>query len=383
MAKRDYYDVLGVDKSAEADVIKTAYRKLAMKYHPDKNKDNKEAEEKFKEAAEAYEVLSDRNKRAIYDQHGHDGIDGQFGAGGFNMDDFVRGHSGDFTDIFQGIFSEFFGGSMGGGRRGSQSQQMKGEDTRVEVSLTMKEIYEGCRKSFKINIKDTCGQCNGSGSRDGKTTNCSQCGGTGQVRRVQQSLFGQMQTVVTCPSCRGEGKIIQNKCNACSGEGRVNAVKTIEIDIPKGVAENQYLRERSVGNVAPRGGVRGDVIVMIHEKADQNLKRDGANLFCEFPISFTSAALGDEILVPAINKKIKLKIPAGTQNGKTFKIPGQGMPYVQSNSFGDLFVVIRVVTPTNLSQEEIKILQQFRAFDEKRELKIEKTFAEKLKGLFT
>ena len=314
MSKRDYYEVLGVDKSADESTIKSAYRKLAMKYHPDKNKDNKNAEEKFKEAAEAYEVLSDKDKKARYDQYGHAGLEGAFGSGGFSWEDFT--HSGDFSDIFGGfdsIFSAFFGGGMGGRRRGANSQQMKGEDLKIELSLTLREIYEGVKKTIKINVKDTCSHCNGTGSKDNKTNTCTQCSCTGQVRKVVQSLFGHVQTVVSCPSCKGEGRIIQNKCFHCSGEGRIPQSKSVDIDIPRGVQEGQYVRVRGEGNAAPRGGIKGDILVMIHEKDDPVLKRDGANLFCEFPITFTQAALGDEILVPAINKKIKLKIPAGTQ----------------------------------------------------------------------
>jgi len=383
MAKRDYYEVLGVDKSADENTIKTAYRKLAMKYHPDKNKDNKEAEEKFKEAAEAYEVLSDKDKKARYDQYGHAGLEGTFGSGGFSWEDFT--HSGDFSDIFGGfdsIFDVFFGGSMGGSRRGSQSRQMKGEDIRIEMSLTLKEVAEGVKRTIKLNVKDVCVHCKGTGSQDGKSTTCSQCGGQGQVRKVTQSLFGHVQTVVTCPSCRGEGKIIQNKCTHCSGEGRVSVSKNVDIEIPKGVQEGQSVRVRGEGNAPPRGGVKGDILIGIREKEDDVLKRDGANLIVEYPITFTAAALGDEILVPCLTKKIKLKIPAGTQTGKVFKITGHGLPVVNSAYVGDLYVVVRIVTPTRLSTEEIKILEQFKVFDQKRDLKVERSFVDKLKDFF-
>ena len=381
MAKRDYYEVLGVDKTADNDAIKKAYRSLAMKYHPDKNKDNKEAEEKFKEASEAYEVLSDKDKKALYDQHGHAGLEGAFGSGGFSWSDFT--HQGDFADIFGGfesIFDAFFGGGSRG-RRGSPGQS-KGEDLKIEMSLTLKEIYDGISKTIKMNIKDTCSTCKGTGSRDGKTQSCSQCGGQGQVRQVRQSIFGHMQTIVTCPSCKGDGKIIANKCQTCNGEGRTAQSKNVNINIPRGVQEGQYVRVRGEGNAAPRGGIKGDILVMIHEKDDNMLKREGANLYCEFPISFTQAALGDDVLVPAINSKIKLKIPAGTQTGKVFKVSGQGMPEPNSSYMGDLYVMVRVMTPTNLSNAEIKILEQFREYDNKRELKLEKSFVERFKGLF-
>ena len=380
--KRDYYEVLGVEKNADDDTIKRAYRKLAMMYHPDKNKDNKNAEEKFKEACEAYEVLSDKDKRARYDQYGHAGLEGAFGSGGFDWGDFT--HQGDFSDIFGGfesIFAQFFGGSGRGFRSGGSSQP-KGEDLRIELSLSLKEIQEGVTKTIKINVKDTCNACNGTGSKDGLTQSCTQCGGQGQVRQVRQSIFGHVQTVVACPSCRGEGKIIKNKCSICNGEGRTPQSKSIDLNIPKGIAEGQYFRERGKGNAAPRGGIKGDILVEIREKEDDFLKRDGANLFCEFPITFTQAALGDEVLVPAISKKIKLKIPGGTQTGKMFKITGQGLPQVHSSIVGDLYVQIKVVTPTNLSPEEIKILEQFREYDMKRDLKIDKSFVDKLKGFF-
>ncbi|MCL1826457.1 MAG: molecular chaperone DnaJ [Candidatus Cloacimonetes bacterium] len=382
MAKRDYYEVLGIEKNADDDAIKKAYRKLAMMYHPDKNKDNKDAEEKFKEACEAYEVLSDKDKRARYDQYGHAGMEGAFGSGGFRWEDFT--HQGDFSDIFGGfesIFSQFFGGG-GSFRSGGGGGQPRGEDLRIELSLNLKEIYEGVTKTIKINVKDACTTCNGSGSKDGITTKCTQCGGHGQVRVVRQSIFGNMQTVSTCPSCRGEGTIVKNKCTACNGEGRVSQSKSVDINIPKGVAEGQYVREKGKGNAAPRGGVPGDILVEIREKEDDFLKRDGANLFCEYPITFTQAALGDEVLVPTITKKIKLKIPAGTQSGKMFKISGQGLPVVQSALVGDFYVQIKVVTPTNLSAEEIKILEQFKVFDSKRDLNIGNSIVDKIKGFF-
>ena len=378
MAKRDYYDVLGVDKNADSDSIKRAYRKLAMQYHPDKNKNDKQAEEKFKEACEAYEVLSDKDKKARYDQYGHAGLEGTFGSGGFDWGDFT--HTGDFSDIFEGIFSSFFGGSSRWG--GGTSQRQKGEDLRIEMSLTLKEIYEGVSKTIKISIKDTCQSCKGSGSKDGSTQKCSQCGGQGQVRQVRQSLFGHVQTQVSCPSCRGEGKIVKNKCLNCNGEGRATHSKNIEVNIPKGVQEGQYVRIRGEGNAALRGGQKGDILVLIREKEDPILKRDGANLFCEYPITFTQAALGDDILVPTVSKSIKLKIPAGTQSQKMFKLNGQGLPQVNSSLVGDLYVQVHVVTPTNLSREEIKILEQFKEFDNQRDLKPGTSFTEKLKGFF-
>jgi molecular chaperone DnaJ len=308
-------------------------------------------------------------------------MEGAFGSGGFRWEDFS--HQADFSDIFGGfesIFSTFFGGGRGGSRGGHG--QNKGEDLRIELSLTLKEVYEGVTKTIKINIKDTCETCNGTGSKDGLTQSCTQCGGQGQVRVVRQSIFGHVQQITSCPSCKGEGKIIKNKCVACNGEGRTPQSKSIDLNIPKGIAEGQYFREKGKGNAAPRGGIKGDILVEIREKEDDFLKRDGANLFCEFPITFTQAALGDDVMVPSITKTIKLKIPAGTQTGKMFKITGQGLPVVHSNVIGDLYVQIKVVTPTNLSVEEIKILEQFREYDNKRDMKLDKSFVDKLKGFF-
>ncbi|HCX73701.1 MAG TPA: molecular chaperone DnaJ, partial [Candidatus Cloacimonas sp.] len=286
MAKRDYYEVLGVDKNASASDIKRAYRKLAMKYHPDKNKDDKEAENKFKEASEAYEVLSDPQKRQKYDQYGHAGVEGSFSNGGFSWDDFT--HASDFSDIFGegglgSIFESFFGGFGGSGRR-SARQNNRGEDLQISLSLTLEEIAKGVEKKIKINVMETCEKCNGTGSEDGKVRTCPQCHGTGRVRQTTRSLFGHMQTVATCPSCNGEGKIIRNRCPVCHGEGRVNKPKTVTVKIPAGVSEGQYVRLRGEGNVGKRSGSRGDILVLVKEKEHKLFERQDANLLLEFPI---------------------------------------------------------------------------------------------------
>ncbi|MFC1887997.1 molecular chaperone DnaJ, partial [Candidatus Cloacimonadota bacterium] len=342
MAKRDYYEVLGVDKNASAADIKKAYRKLAMKFHPDKNKDNKEAEEKFKEASEAYEVLSDTDKKSKYDQFGHAGLEGAFGGSGFSWDNFT--HAGDFSDIFGGfggIFETLFGGSGFGGRKSRASN--RGEDLQISISLTLEEIGKGVDKKIKISVKDTCDQCNGSGSSDGDVSTCPQCHGSGQVMRTTRSLFGQMQTVTTCPSCNGEGKIIKNKCNKCSGEGRTSKTKTMNVHIPPGVSEGQYIRLRGQGNKGPRNGSNGDILVLIHEKEHNIFERNDADLICEYPISFSQAALGTEIMCPTLSGKAKMKIPAGTQSGKIFRLKSQGLPHVNSVYKGDLFVKVVVI----------------------------------------
>lgn len=383
MAKRDYYEVLGVDKNADEGTIKKAYRKLAMQYHPDKNPDNKEAEEKFKEASEAYEVLSDKDKKQLYDQYGHAGVESQFGAGGFSWDNFT--HRGDLNDIFgdgfSSIFETLFGGGFGGRSSGRSSN--RGEDLQIELSLTLKEIATGTEKKIKIGTKEACDKCGGSGSADSQVETCSQCRGTGQVRQVRQSLFGQMQTVSECPSCRGEGKIIKNKCSKCYGEGRMGSVKEINVKIPAGVEENQYIRLRGQGNVGPRGGSRGDILVLIHEKQDDLFERHGNDIVMEYPISVSQAVLGDEVLVPTLTAKVKMKIPAGTQSGRLFRLKGQGIQGLNTYSKGDEIVKVILVTPTKISREEQDIYEKLREFDLKREMKPGKGFFKKLRDYFS
>ncbi len=383
MAKRDYYEVLGVEKSADEATIKKAYRKLAMQFHPDKNPDNKAAEEKFKEASEAYEVLSDKDKRQLYDQYGHAGLESQFGSGGFSWENFT--HRGDLNDIFGdsfgSIFETLFGGGFGGGR--SQRSSNRGEDLQIELSLSLKEIAGGAEKTIKIGTKEACDKCDGSGSADGNTETCSQCRGTGQVRQVRQSLFGQMQTIAECPSCRGEGKIIKNKCPKCYGEGRMGKVKEISVKIPAGVEEGQYIRLRGQGNVGPRSGARGDILVLIHEKQDDTFERDGNNIILEFPVSVSQAVLGDEIIVPTLSGSVKMKIPAGTQSGRLFRLKGQGIQGLNSYSKGDQIVRAIVVTPTKLSKEETELYTKLKEHDRKRELKPGKSFLSKLREYFS
>ncbi len=382
MAKRDYYEVLGVEKNADDATIKKAYRKLAMQFHPDKNPDNKEAEEKFKEASEAYEILSDKDKRQLYDQYGHAGIENQFGSGGFSWENFT--HRGDLNDIFGdgfgSIFESLFG--FGGGGR-SQRNSNRGEDLQIELSLSLKEIAGGAEKTIKIGTKEACDKCNGSGSADGNTETCHQCHGNGQVRQVRQSLFGQMQTVSECPSCRGEGKIIKNKCSKCYGEGRMGKVKEISVKIPAGVEEGQYIRLRGQGNIGARGGSRGDILVLIHERQDDIFERDGNNIILEYPISVSQAVLGDEIIVPTLGGSVKMKVPAGTQSGRLFRLKGQGIQGLNSYSKGDQIVRAIVVTPTKLSKEETELYTRLKDFDHKRDLKPGKSFLNKLREYFS
>lgn len=384
MAKRDYYEVLGVEKSATEAEIKKAYRRLAMKYHPDKNQDDKAAEEKFKEASEAYEVLSDAGKRQRYDQFGHAGVENSFGSNGFSWDNFT--HASDFEDIFSGfggIFETLFGGrgGFGGGRRGQRNN--RGEDLQISISLTLEEISKGVDKKIKISIKDICEHCKGTGSEDGNVETCSQCHGSGQVMQMTRSLFGQMQTVVTCPSCNGRGKIIKKKCKVCNGDGRESKSRTMNVHIPAGVAEGQYIRLRGQGNKGVRGGSSGDILVLIREKEHHIFERNDADLVCEFPLSFSQAALGAEILVPTLSAKIKMKIPSGTQSGKVFRLKAQGLPHVNSSYHGDVFIKVRVITPTKLSNEEKGLLKELQKFDSEKKLRPDKSYFKKFKDLFS
>lgn len=383
MAKRDYYEVLGVEKTADADTIKKAYRKLAMQYHPDKNPDNKEAVEKFKEASEAYEVLSDSSKRSTYDQFGHAGLEGQFGAGGFTWSDFTRGEDINdlFGDGFSSIFESLFGGGFGGGRSSGRTSN-RGEDLQIKFSLSLKEIAEGVEKTIKISVKDTCDKCNGSGSEDGSSETCQQCRGSGQVRQIRQSLFGQMQTIAECPSCNGEGKIIKNRCSKCGGDGRIARVQEVKVQIPAGVEEGQYIRLRGKANVGVRGGARGDILVLIQEKQDDTFVRDGHNIYLKFPISISQAVLGDEVLVPTLTGKVKMKIPSGTQTGRVFKLKGMGLPALHSTIKGDQLVEVVLVTPTKLSKEETELYTKLKEFDGKLKLKPSKSFFSRIRNYF-
>lgn len=358
MSKRDYYEVLGVAKSASDDEIKKAYRKLAIKYHPDKNPDDKKAEEMFKEAAEAYEVLSNPEKRQRYNQFGHAGVGssaasggGGFG-GGMNMEDIFS----QFGDIFGGHFGGFGGGGRSGGRR-----VMRGSNLRVKVKLNLQEIAKGVEKKLKVNKFVSCGTCNGSGAKNGQFETCKSCQGTGVQTKVQQTFLGAMQTQTTCSSCNGEGKIVKDKCNTCHGDGIVRAEEVISINIPAGVAEGMQLSVSGKGNAAPRGGINGDLLVVIEEEEHPELKRDGGNLFYDSYVNFADAALGTNVEIPTVDGKVKIKIDPGTQSGKVLRLKGKGLPDINSYGNGDLLVNINVWTPQNLTSEEKKMLESLRA----------------------
>ena len=352
MAKRDFYEILGVSKGADETEIKKAYRKMAMKYHPDKNPGDKAAEDQFKEAAEAYDVLSNAQKKAQYDRYGHAASGGGGGAGGFggmNMDDIFS----QFGDIFGG--GGFGGGrSQGGGRRVN-----RGSNLRVKVKLTLEEIATGVEKKIKVNKYVSCSTCTGTGAAGGSAfSTCNTCRGSGQVTQIMNTILGQMQTSSTCPSCGGEGQTIKDKCKSCHGDGVVRAEEVITINIPAGVAEGMQLSLSGKGNAAARGGIPGDLLVLIEETEHPILKRDGNNLFVDQYISITDATLGTHIEVPTIDGKAKIKIEAGTQPGKVLRLRGKGLPTVNSYDKGDLLVNINVWIPQKLSKEETKILEK-------------------------
>jgi len=353
MAKQDYYEILEISKNADQSEIKKAYRKMAIKYHPDKNPGNHEAEEKFKEAAEAYEVLSDPQKRQRYDRYGHDGVKGNAGGGygGMTMDDIFS----NFGDIFGGAFG---GGFSSGGRH---RRVNRGTNLRVKVKLTLEEIAIGANKKIKVNKYVSCNTCSGTGAKNGGAYNtCSTCNGMGQVTRVTNTFLGQMQTTSTCPTCGGEGQVITSKCNVCGGDGIVKGEEVISIDIPAGVAEGMQLSVSGKGNAGPRSGINGDLIVVIEEIEHNDLVRDGDNLIYNQFISFPDAAMGCDISVPTLDGAAKIKIEPGTQSGKVLRLKGKGIPHLQQYGKGDLLVNISVWTPQELTKEERNILEKLR-----------------------
>lgn len=387
MAKRDYYEVLGLSKSASQQEIKKAYRKLAIKYHPDKNPDNKEAEEKFKEAAEAYEILSDEDKRARYDRYGHAGVSGNAGGGfsgsGMTMEDIFR----QFGDIFGdggSPFDSFFGGG-GGGRGQQRARGQRGSNLRIKVALSLEEIAKGVTKKIKVKKHVTCDTCNGSGAKDSNSvTNCGTCRGSGYVRQVKSTFLGQMQTTVICPTCNGTGQTITASCPKCKGDGRVYTEETIELEIPAGVEEGMQLSLRGKGNAGMRGGSAGDLLINIEEKAHDYLQRDGMNLIHELYLNFADAALGTSVEVPTIDGRVKIKIPSGTQSGKIFRLKGKGLPSVQSYGQGDQLIHVNVWTPKKLNDQEKDLLEKMRGMPnfQPNPGKADKGFFEKMKDYF-
>ena len=355
--KRDFYEILGVSKNASADEIKKAYRKVAMQYHPDKNPGDKAAEEKFKAAAEAYEVLSNADKKQRYDQYGHAGLGGAAGGGGFGGGGFGGMR---MEDIFEN-FGDVFGGGFGGGGSRSRGGGNRGSNLRVKVKLNYEEILKGAHKTIKVKKYVRCDTCAGVGAKDKSSIqNCSTCGGSGQVRRTQQTFLGQMQTVTTCPACNGDGSQILNKCSPCKGEGRVYGEDTISLDIPAGVQEGMQLSVNGKGNAGERNGPAGDLLVVIEEEKHAELMREGLNVLFELNLSFPEVVMGLEAEVPTITGKAKIKIPAGTQAGKILRLKGKGFPSVNSYEKGHQKININVWTPQHLSSEEKKILEKLK-----------------------
>ena len=388
-SKRDYYEVLGVAKGASADEIKKAYRKLAVKYHPDKNPGNKEAEEKFKEAAEAYAVLSDTDKRAKYDQFGHAGVDGagpDFSGGFGDLNDILN-------DLFGGGFSGFsgFGGGFGGfgGGRGQRQQQQRvyrGRDIRVRVKLTLEEIAKGVEKEISIEKSVPCPDCGGRGARNASDIKtCPACNGTGQVQRVVNSIFGQTVTYSTCQQCGGEGKIISNPCRTCNGSGLVRKRETIKVKIPAGVEAGMQLTIQGEGHAAKNNGINGDLLVVIEEQEHPNLKREGNNLYYTKIISMPDAILGAEVEIPCLDGTYKVKVEAGTQSGTVVRLRGKGLPTVNGyGGTGDLYVKFAVWVPKRLSKEEKELVESMRRKDgfKPDPSKEDKSFFDRLKDLF-
>ena len=382
MAKRDYYEVLGVPKTATPEEMKKAYRKLAIQYHPDKNPGNKEAEEKFKEAAEAYDVLSNPDKKARYDQFGHAGVDGQGGfggAGGMSMDDIFS----QFGDIFGNIFGG--GGFRGfGGGGNARRPVQRGSNLRIKVKLTLEEIEKGAEKKIKVNKYVPCKTCNGTGSKDNNYETCPNCHGSGVITQMTRTILGAMQTQSVCPHCGGEGKIIKDKCTTCHGDGIVKAEEVITINIPAGVYDGMQLSMTGKGNAAPRGGINGDLIILIEEVPHELFERQENNLYHNTFITFADAAMGASIEVPTLNGKAKIKIEQGTPSGKILRLKGKGLPDINGYGRGDLLVNLNVWVPKSLTKEEREILEKLSTSPtfQPNPTKQERGFFDKMKDLF-
>ncbi len=362
MAKRDYYEILGVSKDAQDAELKKAYRKLAMQYHPDKNPGSKEAEEKFKEVNEAYEVLSDPDKRARYDQFGHAGVDGQAGAGAGGFGGFSGGGfsgAGGFNDIFDMFFGGSGGFSGAGGDHRPKGPQ-RGSDLQRGLDLTFEEAAFGCEKDVEIIRPETCGACQGTGAKAGTTKKrCEKCQGTGQIRTVQRTPLGSFQSVQTCPDCRGEGMIIESPCPECGGTGRVRKRKTLKVKVPAGVDGDSRIRLSGEGEAGLRGGSPGDLYIMINVKPHKIFERRGNDVYMEMPITFGQAALGAEISVPTLDGKATLKIPEGVQSHTMLRMKGKGIPYLRGGGRGDQMVRVIVATPTKLNKRQKELLEEF------------------------
>ncbi len=380
MAKRDYYEILEISKSASADEIKKAYRKLAIKYHPDKNPDNPAAEEKFKEAAEAYEVLSTPEKKQRYDQYGHQASGGGgYGGGGMNMDDIFS----QFGDVFGGggsPFESFFGGGGGGRGRGVR----KGSNLRIKLKLNLEEIANGCERKIKVKRQIACDDCSGTGAKNSAVQKCGTCNGAGQVKKVVNTMLGQMMSSATCPTCSGEGTVVKDKCTTCHGQGTTEKEETITIKIPAGVVDGMQLSMSGKGNMPPRGGVAGDLLILIEEIEDEFLKRDGLNIIYEMYVTFFDAVFGTSVEVPTVDGKVKIKIEPGTQSGKILRLRSKGLKDVNSYQKGDQLIYVNVWTPQELTKEEKDILSSLKDSESFKPNpgKGDKSFFERMKEFF-
>lgn len=374
--KRDYYEALGIQKGASDDEIKKAYRQAAKKYHPDLNPGDAEAEKRFKEVGEAYEVLSDPQKKARYDQYGHAGVDPNFGAGGYGGAGF-DGMDFDLGDIF----SSFFGG--GGGRRANPNAPRRGGDVGASVVISFEEAARGCKKQVSVQLVGTCEECGGSGAAKGTSAKtCSRCGGTGQVRVQQRTPFGTVQTQSACPDCRGKGKTIDTPCRKCSGSGQVRRPETVGINIPTGIDDGQVITIRGKGNAGQNGGPAGDLQVQVSVRPHPLFEREGYDIWCELPLTYAQAALGAEVQVPTLDGKVTYTIKEGTQPGEVFKLKGKGFPYINSNRRGDLLVRVTVEVPRDLSGEQRKLLRAFEESMTDSNYKERKSFFDKIKDAF-
>lgn len=379
--KRDFYEVLGLSKGASEDEIKKAYRKLAKKYHPDLNPGNKEAETKFKEVNEAYEVLSDKDKKTRYDQFGHAGVDPSYGGGYAGSNPF--GEDFDLGDIFNSFFGGGFGGGFSSRRQANPNAPRKGSDTEVRVYISFEEAAKGCKKEVNYKVVEKCSECNGTGAFKGTSVkSCSVCNGTGQSRVTQRTPFGVIQTVHTCEKCRGTGKFIEKSCNKCYGTGRIQTAKKVEVNIPAGIDNEQILNVRGHGNAGVNGGPAGDLHVYINVHPHSIFERRGFDIWCELPITFVQAALGAEVTVPTIDGKVIYNIHEGTQPGDVFKLKGKGIERLNSRGRGDQFVRVSIEIPKNLSQNQKEILKDFEKETNEKNYQKRKGFFEKIKNIF-
>ena len=380
MAKRDYYEVIGIGRDASDGDIKSAYRKLALKYHPDRNQGDAEAEAKFKEASEAYEVLSDSDRKAAYDQYGHAGVEGNFGAGGFQWSDFT--HATDFEDIFGDIFGSFFGG---GGRRRQRgpSGPPAGRDLKIAIDLTLEEIAKGVEKKINLSRQEKCDTCGGNGAASGSSpSTCQTCRGAGQVQQVSRSLFGQSVTVMACPTCGGQGTMISDPCRDCRGEGTQRTTTTLTVKIPAGVSNGNYIPLRGQGDAGQRGGPAGDCLVFIQETEHEDFTREGNDVLYRLPVSITQASLGADVQVPTLHGNVKMKVHEGTQSGSVFRLRNKGIPDVDGRGVGDQLVEVVVWTPTRTTAEERKLLEELESIQRQRADSEGKSFFDKMLETF-